>query len=76
MFTGGPHVFEEQPMPQSGPSKGLRLLRRLLHQEQGPTATEYAILLALLVLVAVVAIRGIGERIMNIYVEVDAVMPS
>ncbi len=51
-------------------------LRSLLWQESGPSATEYAILLAVLVLVAVAAIRGIGERVFNIYLHIDGVMPN
>lgn len=48
---------------------------RLAADDEAVSATEYAILLALLVLVAVVAIRGIGERMYNIYENIDAVMP-
>lgn len=49
--------------------------RRLAGDDEAATATEYAILLALLVLVAVVAIRGIGERMQFIYENIDSVMP-
>ena len=41
--------------------------KRLGSEDEATSATEYAILLALLVLVAVAAIRGIGERMYNIY---------
>lgn len=61
-------------MPTCG--RFVRVLGCLVRDESGPTATEYAILLALLVLVAVVAIRGIGERIFNIYLHIDGVMPD
>ncbi len=44
--------------------------------EDGPSATEYAILLALLVLVAVGAIRGIGERMINIYENIHCAIPT
>ena len=47
---------------------------RLAAEDEAVSATEYAILLALLVLVAVVAIRGIGERMYNIYENIDAVI--
>ena len=50
--------------------------RRLAAEDDATSATEYAILLALLVLVAVAAIRGIGERMYNIYENIDTVMPS
>jgi Flp pilus assembly pilin Flp len=54
----------------------LTATRRFAREEDGPTATEYAILLAVLVLVAVASIRGIGERIYNIYEHVNAIMPE
>ena len=50
--------------------------RRLASEDEATSATEYAILLALLVLVAVAAIRGIGERMYNIYENIDTVMPE
>lgn len=53
-----------------------RRFSRLLRQEDGPSATEYAILLAVIVLVAVAAIRGIGERMYAIYESVNSVMPG
>ncbi len=49
--------------------------RRFAADDQAASATEYAILLALLVLVAIVAIRGIGHRMHHIYENIDAVMP-
>jgi len=52
------------------------VLWRLFRQEDGPSATEYAILLALLVLVAVAAIQGIGERMMNIYTNINTAIPD
>ncbi len=51
-------------------------LSRFLRQDDGPTATEYAILLALLILVAVAAIQGIGERVYNVYESINGVMPT
>ena len=56
--------------------KLLNTAGRFAREEDGPSATEYAILLTLLVLVAVAAIRGIGERMYNIYDYIDSVMPG
>ena len=55
--------------------KRLSAARRFAREEDGPSSTEYAILLTLLVLVAVASIRGIGQRIYNIYDYIDSVMP-
>ncbi len=40
-------------------------VRRFLQQEDGPTAVEYAIMLALLILVCFVAIASIGGETSN-----------
>jgi pilus assembly protein Flp/PilA len=52
------------------------LAGRFSREEDGPTATEYAILLALLILVCVAAIGGIGGRVINLYTAIDASLPE
>lgn len=42
--------------------KILNTLRRLLVQEDGPTAVEYAVMLALIVIVCLTAISNIGRN--------------
>ena len=49
---------------------------RLAAEEEAVTATEYAILLSLLILVCVVAIGGIGGRVINLYSAIDEAMPE
>ena len=44
--------------------------------EDGPTAAEYAILLAGLVIVAMVAIGGIGSRIFNVYQAINTAVAN
>jgi len=51
-------------------------LTGLIVQEDGTSATEYAILLGVIVLVAAAAIQGIGTRMYAIYQSVDSVMPT
>ncbi len=51
-------------------------VRRLLREEDGPSATEYAVMLALIVLVAAAAIRSIGSRMQGIYESIDATIPT
>lgn len=50
--------------------------RRFLVAEDGPTATEYAILLALIVIVAAAAIQGIGARVINLYSNIETAIPN
>jgi Flp pilus assembly pilin Flp len=42
--------------------------RRLTVQTEAATAAEYAIMMALIIIVSVGAIRAIGERFFNLYV--------
>ena len=43
------------------------VVRNFLKQEDGPTAVEYAIMLALIVLVCVAAIATVGENARGIF---------
>lgn len=45
-------------------------------EEDGPSATEYAIMLALIVLIAMSAIRGIGEGMEGVYQSIEGAIPS
>ena len=56
--------------------RGLGDARTFVVSEDGVSAAEYAILLALIVLVAMGAVQGIGERMMNIYENIDSSVPT
>ena len=49
---------------------------RLLREEDGPTATEYAVLLALIILVSVTVIGVIGSRMQTIYDNIETEIPG
>lgn len=49
-----------------------RQLRRFLRSEDGPTTTEYAVLLAVIVITAVTAMGGFGVKMGNIYTSISA----
>ena len=51
-------------------------LRVFLVSEEGPTATEYAVMLALIVVVCIAAISGIGNTVSNVFSNVDAGLPT
>lgn len=53
-----------------------QLARRFIRDESGPSSTEYAVLLAMLVLVSMAAIQGIGSRVVNIYTAIDNTIPN
>lgn len=49
---------------------------RFLKSEDGPTATEYAVMLALIIIVALGAITGLGQTVTSIFSNVDSSLPS
>ena len=53
-----------------------RNLARFLTSEDGPTATEYAVMLALIIIVALGAITGLGTTVSGIFTTVDGALPT
>ena len=49
--------------------------KKLLSEENGPTAVEYGILLGLIVVVSVSTLAGFGVGVHNIYVIINAGLP-
>ena len=52
------------------------IARRFLNSEDGPTATEYAVMLALIIMVALGAISGIGVKLDSIFTNLDSSLPT
>ena len=52
------------------------LARRFLESEDGPTATEYAVMLALIIVIALGAIGGIGTKLDTTYTNLDTQLPT
>ena len=62
---------------QKGESKMQAILRRtkqFLCETDGPTATEYAVMLALIIIVAITAISSLGTKVSGIFSAVDATL--
>jgi len=56
-----------------------RKMNRVMHflkSEDGPTATEYAVMLALIIIVALAAITGLGQTVDTIFTNVDNSLPT
>jgi pilus assembly protein Flp/PilA len=51
-------------------------VQRFLVSEDGPTAVEYAVMLALIVIVCLTAIQGIGTRANATFQTVEAALPA
>ncbi len=55
------------------------LLHRAKHflvSEDGPTATEYAVMLALIIIVALAAITLLGSKVSDIFTNVETSLPD
>ena len=50
--------------------------KRFLADDDGPTMVEYALLLAMLVLVSVSTLGGFGVGMRNIYVIISGALPT
>ena len=51
-------------------------VRRFLVSEDGPTAVEYAIMLALIIIVCLTAISALGAAVSTTFSNVTASLPS
>ncbi len=51
-------------------------VKNFLRSEDGPTATEYAVMLALIIIVALGAITGLGTTVDTIFTNVDSSLPT
>lgn len=43
-------------------------VRQFVHEEDGPTATEYAVMFAMILLVCVAAVKTLGTKVTNNFV--------
>ena len=50
--------------------------KSFLKSEDGPTATEYAVMLALIIIVALTAIQLLGEKVETIFTNVETALPA
>lgn len=46
-----------------------------IREEHGATATEYAVMLALIVVVCIAAITALGEKVSTSYVDIESALP-
>ena len=53
----------------------MNLLKKILVAEDGATAVEYALLVAMLILGCIATLHGIGDGVRNIYDKIDTAVP-
>lgn len=56
--------------------KFMSKMRELVVSEEGATATEYAVMLALIIVVAIVAITNLGEKVNNTFDAIEQAIPD
>jgi pilus assembly protein Flp/PilA len=58
----------------------MKALKERIHSflvsEDGPTATEYAVMLALIIIVALAAIETLGTKVQSIFTNVETSLPT
>jgi len=58
----------------------MKALKERIHSfmvsEDGPTATEYAVMLALIIIVALAAIESLGTKVSSIFSNVESNLPT
>ena len=54
----------------------IKRTRQFLVSEDGPTATEYAVMLALIIIVALTAITTLGTKVSTIFSNVATKLPT
>lgn len=52
------------------------LITKFIKSEDGPTATEYAVMLALIIIVALGAITLLGNKVNTIFSNVETSLPD
>ena len=57
-------------------SRLANLIGRFIDEECGPTTVEYAVMLALIVVVSIVAVASIGQKIDTTYATLSANLPT
>lgn len=50
--------------------------KSFLANEDGPTATEYAVMLALIIIIALGAITALGSKVSAVFTNITAAMPT
>jgi pilus assembly protein Flp/PilA len=53
----------------------LNYLKRFWSEEEGATATEYAVMLALIIVIALGAISALGTKVSSTFADIEAAMP-
>ena len=56
--------------------KGENMFKSFFQSEEGATATEYAVMLALIIIVCIGAITALGGKVRDIFTSVEGALPT
>ena len=54
----------------------MKLIKSLIKEEKGQGLVEYALIIALIALVVIAAISGVGDRILNVFKKIEKELPA
>lgn len=54
----------------------VKALRKFFTSEDGATATEYAVMIALIIIVAISAVAVLGQKVSNVFVDTESTWNS
>jgi len=54
----------------------MKRIKSFVRNEEGPTAVEYAVMLALILLAALAAIALLGQKVSDVFVLTESSLPS
>ncbi|HWL93922.1 MAG TPA: Flp family type IVb pilin [Phycisphaerae bacterium] len=49
--------------------------KSFIRDEEGATATEYAVMLALIIVISLAGISALGEKVSDVFVDIESAMP-
>ena len=50
-------------------------IKSFIRDEEGATATEYAVMLALIIVISLAAISALGDKVSDVFVDIESQMP-
>lgn len=50
-------------------------MKSFIRDEEGATATEYAVMLALIIVISLAAISALGDKVSDVFVDIESQMP-
>ena len=56
-------------------NKVIDFMKSFLNDEDGATATEYAVMVALIIVVSIAAIGALGEKVSSTFDDIQTAMP-